>query len=44
MAYGLPIIGMGAKDKTENYRQISLTSIAYFLIETSIKESIMAYT
>ena len=41
MAYVSPIFKKGARNKAENYRPISLTSIVCKLIESFIKESIM---
>ena len=41
MAYVSPTFKKGARNKSENYRLIRLTSIVWKLIESSVKDSIM---
>ena len=38
-----PVFKKGAKNKAENYRPISLTSIVYKLMESFVKDSIMTH-
>ena len=44
MAYVSPIFRKGARNKAENYRPISLTSILCILMESFVKDSIMTHT
>ena len=43
MVYVSPIFKKGARNKAENYRPISLTSIMCKLMESFVKDSIMSY-
>ena len=43
MAYISPMSKKGARNKADNYRTISLTSIVWKLMESFVKDSIMTH-